>query len=319
MKRTAPALAAQLFPAVLAAALLAAQPACATVALPPQPQAQASAPLRVIAGHPVVLGLARQLVKDTPIEITPATPARLPASRQPAYLAGGKGLDELLAAASQSQAVLTLRSVWPDDQLYPLARRANIHIVEIDLATPIEGELPGIALPAPTAGSARPSVLIAQPWQDSANLARMAMTLADSLARLAPDHGPRLQANLIAINQRLQQAQFEASRQLAQADALPALLLTPRVQTLAAALQLEAATWQAPQDDAQAPAALKAAIARHQPRVLLTHTPPDEALSAAIAQSGALPVVVLRENAPDPVQALADAMLATAQALAPKN
>lgn len=319
MKRTAPALAALLSPALLAAALLAAQPAHATVALPPQPQAQASAPLRVIAGHPVVLGLARQLVKDTPIEITPAAPARLPASRQPAYLAGGKGLDELLTAASQSQAVLTLRSVWPDDQLYPLARRANIHIVEIDLATPIEGELPGIALPAPTAGSARPSVLIAQPWQDSANLARMAMTLADSLARLAPDHGPRLQANLIAINQRLQQAQFEASRQLAQADALPALLLTPRVQTLAAALQLEAATWQAPQDDAQAPAALKAAIARHQPRVLLTHTPPDEALSAAIAQSGALPVVVLRENAPDPVQALADAMLATAQALAPKN
>ena len=314
MKRTAPALA-----ALLAAALQAAQPAHATVALPPQPQAQASAPLRVIAGHPVVLGLARQLVKDTPIEITPAAPARLPANRQPAYLAGGKGLDELLAAASQSQAVLTLRSVWPDDQLYPLARRANIHIVEIDLATPIEGELPGIALPAPTAGSARPSVLIAQPWQDSANLSRMAMTLADSLARLAPDQGPSLQANLVAINQRLQQAQFEASRQLAQADALPALLLTPRVQTLAAALQLEAATWQAPQDDAQAPAALKAAIARHQPRVLLTHTPPDEALSAAIAQSGALPVVVLRDNAPDPVQALADAMLATAQALAPKN
>ncbi|MGP1516227.1 MAG: metal ABC transporter solute-binding protein, Zn/Mn family [Ottowia sp.] len=317
MKRTAPA---ALLSSALIAVLLTAQPACATVALPPQPQAQASAPLRVIAGHPVVLGLARQLVKDTPIEITPAAPARLPASRQPAYLAGGKGLDELLAAASQSQAVLTLRSVWPDDQLYPLARRANIHIVEIDLATPIEGELPGIALSVPTAGGdARPSVLIAQPWQDSANLARMAMTLADSLARLAPDHGPRLQANLIAINQRLQQAQFEASRQLAQADALPALLLTPRVQTLAAALQLEAATWQAPQDDAQAPAALKAAIARHQPRVLLTHTPPDEALSAAIAQSGALPVVVLRENAPDPVQALADAMLATAQALAPKN
>ena len=108
MKRTAPA---ALLSSALIAALLAAQPACATVALPPQPQAQASAPLRVIAGHPVVLDLAQQLVKDTPIEITPAAPARLPASRQPAYLAGGKGLDELLAAAHQVQAVLMLRSV----------------------------------------------------------------------------------------------------------------------------------------------------------------------------------------------------------------
>ncbi len=63
-----------------------------------QPAGQA-APLRVIAAHPVVLGLARQIVKGTPIELVQAAPARLPASRQPAYLAGGKGLDELLAEA----------------------------------------------------------------------------------------------------------------------------------------------------------------------------------------------------------------------------
>ena len=299
----------------LAAALLAPAPAHAAgpAATPSaetpsgQPAGQA-APLRVIAAHPVVLGLARQIVKGTPIELVQAAPARLPASRQPAYLAGGKGLDELLAAAHQAQAVLTLRSVWPDDQLYPLARRANIHIVEIDAANPIEGELPGIALTESTLREAKGSatVLINQPWQDSANLARMAMIMADSLSRLAPPQ-----------RERLQQAQSEASRQLAQADELPVLLLTPRVQALATALQLEPVPWKAPEKDEDLPAALQEAIQAHRPRAILSHTAPDEAAAQAIAAAG-VPLIVLRDNAPDPVQALTDAMLAVAQAMARK-
>ena len=228
-------------------------------------------------------------------------------------------VDELLAAAHQAQAVLTLRSVWPDDQLYPLARRANIHIVEIDAANPIEGELPGIALTESTLREAKGSatVLINQPWQDSANLARMAMIMADSLSRLAPPQRERLQANFAAISQRLQQAQSEASRQLAQADELPVLLLTPRVQALATALQLEPVPWQAPEKDEDLPAALQKAIQAHRPRAILSHTAPDEAAAQAIAAAG-VPLIVLRDNAPDPVQALTDAMLAVAQAMARK-
>ena len=228
-------------------------------------------------------------------------------------------VDELLAAARQAQAVLTLRSVWPDDQLYPLARRANIHIVEIDAANPIEGELPGIALTESTLREAKGSatVLINQPWQDSANLARMAMIMADSLSRLAPPQRERLQANLAAISQRLQQAQSEASRQLAQADELPVLLLTPRVQALATALQLEPVPWKAPEKDEDLPAALQKAIQAHRPRAILSHTAPDEAAAQAIAAAG-VPLIVLRDNAPDPVQALTDAMLAVAQAMARK-
>ena len=308
--------AALLAPAPAHAAGLAATPSAETPSGQPAGQA---APLRVIAAHPVVLGLARQIVKGTPIELVQAASARLPASRQPAYLAGGKGLDELLAAAHQAQAVLTLRSVWPDDQLYPLARRANIHIVEIDAANPIEGELPGIALTESTLREAKGSatVLINQPWQDSANLARMAMIMADSLSRLAPPQRERLQANFAAISQRLQQAQSEASRQLAQADELPVLLLTPRVQALATALQLEPVPWQAPEKDEDLPAALQKAIQAHRPRAILSHTAPDEAAAQAIAAAG-VPLIVLRDNAPDPVQALTDAMLAVAQAMARK-
>ena len=179
--------------------------------------------------------------------------------------------------------------------------------------------LPGIALTESTLREAKGSatVLINQPWQDSANLARMAMIMADSLSRLAPPQRERLQANFAAISQRLQQAQSEASRQLVQADELPVLLLTLRVQALATALQLEPVLWKAPEKDEDLPAALQKAIQAHHPRAILNHTAPDEAAAQAIAAAG-LPLIVLRDNAPDSVQALTDAMLAVAQAMARK-
>lgn len=280
--------------------------------------APAAAPLRVLAAHPVVHGLAQQLLQGSGIELLRMAPARLPANRLPAYLAG-RGQDELLAAAAQAHAALTLRSIWPDDQLYPLARRANIRIVEIDVANPIEGELPGLTLPAAALGDAAsaPSasaVLRHPPWQDSANLARMATLMADALARLAPQAAPRLQANLAAIQQRLQQAEAQASRALAQASDVSVLLLSPRMQALASALQLEAVPWQAPEKDDALPQALAQALAREKPRAVLAHAAPDDAVAQAIAASGAQ-LVVLSESAPDPVAALAGAMQAIGQAM----
>lgn len=280
--------------------------------------APAAAPLRVLAAHPVVHGLAQQLLQGSGIELLRMAPARLPANRLPAYLAlAGRGQDELLAAAAQAQAALTLRSIWPDDQLYPLARRANIRIVEIDVAHPIEGDLPGVTLPAhqgDATGHTAASVLHNPPWQDSANLARMATLMADALARLAPEAAPRLQANLAAIQQRLQQAEAQTSRALAQASDVSVLLLSPRMQALATALQLEAVPWQAPEKDDALPKALAEALAREKPRAVLAHAAPDDAVAQAIAASGAQ-LVVLSESAPDPVAALAEAMQAVAQAL----
>ncbi|RMX01468.1 metal ABC transporter substrate-binding protein [Allofranklinella schreckenbergeri] len=281
--------------------------------------APAAAPLRVLAAHPVVHGLAQQLLQGSGIELLRMAPARLPANRLPAYLAG-RGQDELLAAAAQAHAALTLRSIWPDDQLYPLARRANIRIVEIDVAHPIEGDLPGVTLPAhqgdqgDAPGHAAASVLHNPPWQDSANLARMATLMADALARLAPEAAPRLQANLAAIQQHLQQAEAQASRALAQASDVSVLLLSPRMQALATALQLEAVPWQAPEKDDALPKALAEALAREKPRAVLAHAAPDDAVAQAIAASGAQ-LVVLSESAPDPVAALAEAMQAVAQAM----
>lgn len=307
------ALAATTAPTLHAQTTPASTPSSTSTAAPTPPQTSARATtdvVRVLVAHPVVSGLARQVTAGTSIELVQAAPARLPASRQPSYLAG-RGLDALLTAAADAHAVLTLRSVWSDDQLYPLARRGNIRIVEIDVANPVEGDLPGISM---VRTAQTPNVLTEQPWQNSANLASMATLMADALARLAPSQARTLQANAAAIHHRLQQAETHTTRALAQASELPVLLLSPRVRVLSATLQLEPVPWQAPQDDALLPAALAHALAQHQPRAVLTHTPPDAAVAQIVQAAGAT-LVVLPENASDPVQALAQAMQAIAQAM----
>ena len=67
----------------------------------------------------------------------------------------------------------------------------------------------------------------------------MAALMANTLSRLAPEAAPRLQANLADVNRRLQQAETQSSRALAEAGDLSVLLLSPRVHVLAMALQLE--------------------------------------------------------------------------------
>ena len=179
--------------------------------------AQASAPV-VLAAHPVLHGLAQELVRGSRIEIMRVTPADLPASRHPAYLTG-RGLEALQSAASQAHAVLTMRSIWPDDQLYPLARRSNIRIVEIDAANPIEGDLPGLTLNQ-TQGHA----IQTQPWLASTNLARMATLIVDALARLHPASAKTLEHNLQKTSQQLQQLEINTSQALASAPNRRALL-----------------------------------------------------------------------------------------------
>lgn len=288
--------------------------------------AERAGQLRVLVAHPVVHGLASQMLAaeagtagNTGIGLVQVAPPRLPAGRIPAYLAG-RGLDSLQAEALTADAVLSLRSVWPDDQLYALARRANIRVVEIDVANPVEGDLPGLTVAGagdvdePDRGQ---GILVRQPWQDAANLARMAALISDGLGRLKPAAAPRLQQAQAAISRRLQQAEAEVNGRLAGAADVSVLLWSPRMQTLATSLQLEPASWQAPKAADELPQALKARLAETGVKLVLSHAPLPKPAAEVVEAAGAK-VVVLSENDPDPVGALIGAMQASAAALAPK-
>src|SRR5690606_7757914 len=104
--------------------------------------------IRILTAHPASFAIAFALTKGSKIVVEAVQPAKLPATRLTSYLAG-RGKDALADAARRADAVVTLRSFWPEDPLYPHARRTNIRIVEIDAGRPLDGVLPGIAIARP--------------------------------------------------------------------------------------------------------------------------------------------------------------------------
>ena len=258
-------------------------------------------PVRILASVPITVGLGQLLLKDTGVILERAAAANLPGSRQSAYFSG-RGAGALHQLAEHADAVIGLRSVWRDDPLFPMARRSNIRIVEIDAARPVDGSLPGIALQP---GAERDG-LNSQPWLVSNNMGRMADVMAADLARLAPDAKPQIEANLATLKQRLLKLSADSEQQLAHVDNLSVVNLSDRLDYLVAGLNLEPVTIDHPADQPWTPEALKTltqTLKDNDVALVLDHRAPSEALKTAVAQSGS-ELVVIRADGADPVAQL---------------
>ncbi|WP_409303317.1 metal ABC transporter solute-binding protein, Zn/Mn family [Pseudomonas sp. KCJK8993] len=272
-------------------------------------------PLTVLASLPVTFGLGQILLQGTDVKLERAAPANLPGSRQTAYFTG-RGAPALGKLAQGADAVIGLRSIWPDDPLYPNARRSNIRIVEIDAARPVDGALPGVALqPGKSDG------LNAQPWLSSNNLGRMADVLAADLVRLAPMAKPRIESNLANLKQRLLKLSADSEARLAEADNLSVLSLSEHFGYLVSGLNLELVAVDARADDQWTPEALKALqtqLKEHDVALVLHHQQPSQALKAAI-DAGGSQLLVLETDGADPASELEGNLQKITQALAPQS
>ena len=272
----------------------------------------AAQPVRILASLPITYGLGQLLLKDTDVTLERAAAANLPGSRQSAYFSG-RGAPALHKLAEHADAVIGLRSVWSDDPLYPMARRSNLRIVEIDAARPVDGSLPGIALQpgAPRDG------LNTQPWLVSNNMGRMADVMAADLVRLAPHAKPQIEANLAALKQRLLKLSADTEQQLANVDNLSVVSLSDRLDYLVAGLNLEPVTVDHPSDQpwtSEALEALTRTLKDNDVALVLDHRAPSDALTAAVAQSGSQLLVVNADGA-DPVAELQATIEAIIKAL----
>ena len=257
-------------------------------------------PMKILASLPITYGLADVLLKGTNVQLERAAPANLPGSRQVAYFTG-RGAPALSTLAQDADAAIGLRSLWADDPLYPVARRSNIRIVEIDAARPVDGGLPGIAVqPGTTDG------LNSQPWQSSNNLGRMADVLAADLSRLAPDAKPKIDANLATLKQRLLKLTADSEARLAKADNLSVVSLSDHFAYLVSSLNLEQVSTDARPDADWTPEALQklsAELKDNDVAVVLHHRQPSEAVKAAVTAGGAQ-LLVLNVDGADPVAEL---------------
>jgi len=261
----------------------------------------AGGPVRILASLPITYGLGQLLVKDSNITLERAAAANLPGSRQSAYFSG-RGAPALHQLAVNADAVIGLRSVWRDDPLYPMARRSNIRIVEVDAARPVDGSLPGIALQPGN----HPDGLNSQPWLASTNMGRMADVIAADLVRLAPSAKTQIEANLANLKQRLLKLSADSEARLAGADNLTVVSLSDRLDYLTGGLNLERVEVQHKGDEPWTPQALKAlsqTLKDNDVALVLDHRPPCAALQAAVTEGGSELVVVSADGA-DPVTAL---------------
>lgn len=263
--------------------------------------AENARPLRVLASLPITYGLGEVLLKGTNVSLERAAPANLPGSRQSAYFTG-RGAPALSKLASDADAVIGVRSLWPDDQLYPIARRSNIRIVEVDAARPVDGALPGIAVQP----DLKVDGLNSQPWLASNNMGRMADVMAADLVRLAPAAKAQIEANLATLKQRLLKLSADSEARLARADNLSVMSLSDHFGYLIGSLNLELIGQDARPDaewTAEDLKKLMATLKDGDVAVVLHHRQPSEALAAAIAESGSR-LLVLSTDAADPVAEL---------------
>jgi ABC-type Zn uptake system ZnuABC Zn-binding protein ZnuA len=276
---------------------LCALPGLTLAARPASTDARADTAL-VLTTLPVTHSLASALLEGTSVQLKRAAPANLPATRQPSYFSG-RGSASLQQAALQADAVIALRSIWQDDPLYPMARRSNLRIVEIDAARPVDGALPGIAVQGENA-------FAAYPWLNPTNLGRMADVLASDLERLAPPDKARIQANLAGIKRQLLELTSSSETRLAEADNLSVVSLSERLDYLVSGLNLDAVALPLPAEDKWDEAALKAlgeTLRQQDVALVLHHRQPDAAVAQAIAASGAR-LLVLDSEAQDTLAGL---------------
>ncbi|MDZ3991005.1 hypothetical protein PspTeo4_05904 [Pseudomonas sp. Teo4] len=251
---------------------------------------------QVLTTLPVTHSLAVALLDGTSVQLKRAAPANLPASRQPSYFSG-RGGASLQKAAQQADAVIGVRSIWRDDPLYPMARRSNIRIVEIDAARPVDGALPGIAVTGDEAYAA-------YPWLNPTNLGRMADVVANDLERLSPADKAKIQGNLAGLKRQLLELTASSQTRLAEVDNLTVVSLSDRLGYLVSGLNLDVAQQALPAEDKWDEAALKALgenLKAQDVALVLHHRQPEPAVAEVIKASGAKLVVV--ES--DPEDALA--------------
>lgn len=251
------------------------------------PNAKPAAGTQVLTTLPVTHTLASVLLDGTSVHLKRAAPANLPATRQPSYFSGrgGASLDKV---AQHADAVIGLRSIWRDDPLYPMARRSNIRIVEIDAARPVDGALPGIAVQGDNA-------FTAYPWLNATNLGRMADVMASDLERLAPADKSKIQANLADLKRQLLELTSSSETRLVKVDNLSVVSLSDRLGYLASGLNLDVVDQPLPVEDKWDNAALKALgenLKEQDVALVLHHRQPDPAVAEVIKASGAQLLVV---------------------------
>lgn len=259
--------------------------------------------LEVIVAHPVTVGVAEDILKDTGVKVLKAAPDNLPASRQLAYFEG-KGKDDLANMAKEADAVITVRSIFPKEKIYPLTRRSNIKIIPIDIGVSMDGENSGVAL------NDKP-IEEHQVWLNLSNLQSMYETFTNEMARVDPKLEKKMEANLQKKVKEIRGALLDAQEFLGELDEEPGVLvLDEAVDYLPQGLELPFVDATIPSlDDKKAVDAFKKTLANNGVKIAVGTKKISDDETKLLEDSGVKFIRINRLKSGDPlkqVQAVID-------------
>lgn len=259
--------------------------------------------VRVLTALPAVHALTSTLCAGTRIDVS-----RVPAGPAVPMEAQSNALMRVNSALfRQADAVVTLRSLWRADPLYPTARRYNLRIVEIDAARSWDATKPGLAVidtPKNNVPWSDPSSLEAGPlpyaWLSTDNGVRMATLIADDLMRLAPADADRIAQNLAALDARLRHLKAGYGLRMAALQDPKVLSLANEFAYALGEFGVFVEGWDARQDvdwSNSDRAALSRYLRERGIRLVVHKWQPDERIVKAIERGGARLLILDAGNA----------------------
>ncbi len=242
----------------------------------------------VITSLPATSLLVRHLVAGSEIETELVVPAAYSMSAQKSYLKKSKTFAE---SAQKAAACITIAAAWRGDNLYPFARRHNIHIVAIDAAAPIDRSRSGVVLVTSRKnGEISPYI-----WRSPANLVRMAEFISNDLQRLFPQDAPVFKKNLQKLQRRLFQLRTHFELRLSEKDMGGTAALTDDFDYLTSEFGIEIGRYFLKEeidwtvDDCTE---FSLWLKNNDIKLVLCKREPQENIAKAIADAGAVPVVL---------------------------
>lgn len=189
----------------------------------------AQAAPKVATTLPIAQALAEQLLHGTDIEAVYLPPKRLPVPRIASWLQRKSA--DTVQKRGPFAAIVTAESIWPAFALYGKARRHNIHVVPVDIATELNE--PGARIRRSSEADDKSYF-----WLAPDNLLVSSQILARDFSRLWPQEASQIQHNQQQLRQQIQRYAQAMEQQLLAQDLMAVCLQSPRLMPLAEATYL---------------------------------------------------------------------------------
>ncbi|MCL1946063.1 MAG: zinc ABC transporter substrate-binding protein [Chitinivibrionia bacterium] len=176
-------------------------------------------PTTVITSIPALEALTKEIVKGTPISVVNPFGNEISLDELEGICKEfEKELDKL---SPNVAAVIDIRSIIPQDQLFIQIRHRNIRVIEIDCATPASPVITAIGKIRDESGEVNVFA-----WLSLSNAIRMAEILESDLSALFPKHAKKISENLILFKKNANAMRNDFVRKFLKSENFSAICFT---------------------------------------------------------------------------------------------